>query len=107
MRSYKPRRATARWMEDAPEYVLSVHDNKGATADRYTVYFGGSLAIPGNGPGDTWVQYLALSGDPTSPQGVSMWGELRAYQRPTNQRVRWLDLPEHVRSHVIARATED
>lgn len=115
-RAYKPRRANARWMEGAPEYVLSVHDNKGATADRYTVYFGGSLAYEpmpdypgyeGTGPGNTAIPYLGMSDAPTSPQGVSMWGDVKAYQRNTRQRIRWLDLPEHIRAHVIARATSD
>lgn len=114
-RKYKPRRAGARWMQDAPEYVLSVHDNKGKTADRYTVYFGGSLATNpsmgysyvGTGPGNTWISYLSMSDNPTYPQGFSQWGQLIAYRRSSRQRIRWLDLPEHIRNHVIARATED
>jgi hypothetical protein len=111
--SYKPRRAGKRWMEDAPAYVLSVHDNKGQTADQYTVYFGGEFILndgpdagPGTGPGNTYIQYLAMSTDPTSPQGVSIWGEMWAYERSSRQRIRWLDLPEHIRQHVIARAME-
>ena len=36
-----------------------------------------------------------------------MWGDVKAYQRNTRQRIRWLDLPEHIRAHVIARATSD
>lgn len=42
-----------------------------------------------------------------------MWGEIEAYKmaqyraRVHKQRVRWLDLPEHIREHVIARATQD
>ena len=59
------------------------------------------------GPGNTAIPYLAMSGAPTHPQGVSMWGDIKAYQRNTRQRIRWLDLPEHIRAHVIARATTD
>ena len=107
MRNYKPRRANARWMQDAPEYVLSVHDNKGKTCDRYTVYFGGSLADErGYGPGETCIQYLGMSDIPTHPQGFSQWGEVKAYQRDTRQRIRWLDLPENIRKHVVARVED-
>jgi hypothetical protein len=62
---------------------------------------------------DTWISYLGMSGAPTHPQGVSMWGEMPAYEmaryrdRVHKQRVRWLDLPQNIRSHVIARATSE
>lgn len=101
MRSYAPRRATKRWLEGAPEYVLAVFDNKGKTADRYTVMFGGSLWAPDMGRN---VFYLGMSDAPTHPQGFSMWGECPASWRPHHEQIRWLDLPEHIRNHVIARA---
>lgn len=104
MPAYRPRRASKRWQEQAPEYVLDCFDNKGKTADRYTVLFGGSLWEENMG---RKVPYLGMSDSPTSPQGVSMWGEVEASWRPSHQRVRWLDLPEHIRQHVIARATEE
>ncbi len=104
MPKYKPRHATKRWQEGAPEYVLDVFDNKGKTADRYTVLIGGSL----------WdetmlrnVHYLGMSDAPTHPQGVSMWGECPASYRPSHQRIKWLDLPENIRKHVIARCTDE
>lgn len=124
-RFYTPRRAGKRWLEDAPPYVLDVLDNKGKTADRYTVLFTFPLAYAlgrdGVPLGDgvrgefsrTWIMYLGMSGAPTHPQGVSMWGEMKAYEamnyryRMKHQRIRWLDLPEEIRAHVIARATED
>jgi hypothetical protein len=101
---YRPRRASKRWQEGAPEYVLDCFDNKGKTTDRYTVLFGGSLWEPSMGRN---VQYLGMSDAPTHPQGFSMWGECSANWRPARERVRWLDLPEHIRKHVIARATEE
>lgn len=120
---YTPRRASAtRWLEGAPAYVLDVLDNKGTSADRYTVLFTFPLsyALDRDGKplpegqrgefGRTWIQYLGMSGAPTHPQGVSMWGEMEAYQaaayryRCKHHRIRWLDLPEHIRAHVIARA---
>lgn len=72
---YKPRRANKRWLEEAPEYVLDVFDNKGKSADRYTVLFGGSLFDP-RMLRERKVHYLGMSDDPTHPWfGVSMWGE--------------------------------
>lgn len=116
--SYTPRRANKkRWLEAAPEYILDVLDNKGKSADRYTVLFTGTLLIRGSTAGsrrtDVIVQYLGMSDAPSHPQGVSMWGEMLAHvaaayrYRCSHDRIRWLDLPEHIRNHVIARATED
>lgn len=101
---YRPRRALKRWLEEAPEYILDCFDNKGKTADRYTVLFGGSL-LEESLLEKRKVFYLGMSSAPTNPQGVSMWGECEAAWRPSHQRVRWLDLPEHIRKHVVARAT--
>lgn len=116
MREYTPRRASARWLEGAPDNVLDVFDSKGP-GERYTVLFTGDLLTqyPRTGPrayANTYVQFLGMDDSPTHPQGISMWGELHAYQaaafryRCGKQRVRWLDLPEHIRNHVIARSQE-
>lgn len=104
MPSYRPRRASKRWQENAPDYVLDCFDNKGQTMDRYTVYFGGTLWEPSMG---RKVQCLNMSDAPSSPQGVSMWGETDVSQRPAHRRVAWMDLPENIRQHVIDRATDD
>lgn len=105
MTAYRPRRSSQRWLQDAPEYVLACYDNGGKTADRYTVMFGGSLWYPEMG---RKVFYLGMSGAPTHPQGFSQWGEMPADNRPSSrEHVRWLDLPEHIRAHVIARATTE
>lgn len=37
---YQPKRASKRWTESAPAYVLACYDNGGKTCDRYTVLFG-------------------------------------------------------------------
>jgi len=123
-RLYTPRRASKRWLDGAPAYVLDVLDNKGKTADRYTVLFTFPLAFAldrhGNGLPEgqrgefrnTWIPCLGMSAYPTHPQGVSQWSELEAYQaaayryRCKHNRIRWADLPEDIRAHVIARATE-
>lgn len=101
---YQPRRATKRWLEGAPEYILDVFDNKGRTADRYTILFGGSLLDP-HLLKDRKVHALFLNNLPEHPcYGVSMWGEIEASYRPAHRRVRWLDLPENVREHIMRRA---
>lgn len=103
--AYRPRRASERWMENAPEYILSVHDNGGKTCDRYTVYFGGSMYEQSMGRN---VLYLGMSECPSHPQGFSQWGEAPANSRDSSgKKIRWLDLPENIRKHVIARASDE
>ena len=102
-----PRRAGARWLQDAPGYILDCFDSK-TPGERYTVLFGGSLRATSGL--QHYVSYLGMSDAPTHPLGVSMWGELRQHEAAAyryhhgKQRVRWIDLPEHIRNHVIARA---
>lgn len=100
--SYRPRRASKRWLEGAPEYVLDCFDNKGKTYDRYTVLFGGTL-IDEEYAKFKVVSFLGMSNDPSHPLGFSQWGEVDSTWRPSRDRVRWLDLPENVRKHIIAR----
>lgn len=110
---YTPRRANlSRWLQDAPPYVLDVLDDKGA-GDRYTVIFTKEMSSVTGSYRDTWIAYLGMSGAPEHPQGVSMWGEFKANEcaqyryRCGKHRIRWNDLPEHIRDHVIARATSE
>jgi hypothetical protein len=103
---YHPRRAAKRWMEDAPSWVLSCHDNKGGTADRYTVWLYDKL-FPQEYSYRLHISYLSMSEYPTHPQGISMYGEIRAVGacRDAKTRCRWLDFPEDIRQHVIDRWT--
>ena len=103
-RTYTPRRAAKRWLEGAPNYILDVFDNGGATADRYTVLFGGPL-LDDELLKTRAVHGLALSYYPSSPVGISQWVEVAAAYRPAHHRIRWLDLPPHVRAHITARVT--
>jgi hypothetical protein len=99
MKAYRPRRSSARWLENAPEYVLACFDNGGKTCDRYTVMLGGSMWGPEMGRN---VHYLAMSHAPT--QGFSQFGEMPAHnRRGFGRHIRWLDLPNHIRQHVIDR----
>lgn len=109
MTNRKPRRARARWLEGAPEYVIDVLDNRGKTADRYTVIFGGSLLIDDSQ--EPLCPCLSMSNDPCSPLGFSQWGELTLREqaifrhRSGHDRIRWMDLPDHIRGHITARVT--
>lgn len=115
---YTPRRARARWREGAPAYVIDCFDSRGP-GERYTVFCGSYAATPSGvflerGEfRDTYVQFLGMSGAPSHPQGVSMWGEMSASDaaryryREGKRRVRWLDLPEVIRRHVVARCAAE
>jgi hypothetical protein len=116
VKRYTPRRANKqRWLQDAPDYILDCFDSK-RPGERYTVLFCGELLVvypEGQVPtrSNTYIAYLGMDDSPTHPQGISMWGEMAAHEaaayryRVGHQRVRWLDLPEHIRKHVVARAT--
>lgn len=109
--SYKPKHSSKRWLEGAPEYVIACYDNGGRTTDRYSVLFGGSLWDEDYARANAechrdprLVQCLLMSGAPTHPQGVSIWADcLRGPH--LGRKVRWLDLPEHIRTHAVSRAT--
>lgn len=82
------------------EYLFRIQDNGGESADRYTVVFS---------DGD----YIGMSGAPSHPQGISMWGEGIDPQALCD----WAeegraidlqlgDLPEHLQLHIMGRLNE-
>ena len=100
--SDRPRRAeAARWLTDAPPYVLDCFDLGPQELDRFDVLL---TAFYQPSRGDWFVPYLSLN-----DWGASYWGELDAaeaarYRRANGRRrVRWLALPERVRAAVVAR----
>lgn len=102
---YQPKRSRKQWSESAPKYVLACYDNGGKTCDRYTVLIGAPVWTPDYGRN---VPYLGMSGAPSHPQGFSQWGEMPAHNRAAcGKHVRWLDLPEHIRAHVVSRVTAE
>ncbi len=112
-KQYTPRRANLkRWLQGAPPYVLDVFDSK-EPSERYTVFFGADYMSRRGTYAESWVSYLGMSGAPSHPQGVSMWGEMSAHDaamyryRHGARRVRWGDLPADIRAHVTARATRE
>lgn len=103
-RPYTPRRSGKRWREECPYGVLDCFDNKGQTADRYTIFF-----VPTEPPfeGHVWIDYLGCSENPGSAQGVGLSGQMKAHEvsayryRNGHRRCRWLDLPEKVQATVL------
>lgn len=108
---YTPRKAGKRWLDGAPGYIMDCFDNRGRTTDRYSVILGGEFL--NRQGGHVRLSVLDMSGAPTHPQGVSMWSEhdardLADYRvRQHRYRVRWADLPENIRKHVMVRAEEN
>ncbi len=81
----------------ASGYVFRVMDNGGRTADRYTAVFCDGT-------------YLAMSADPSHPQGVSQCGEFcdpgllaEAEKEGEEVTLSLADLPERVARHVLER----
>lgn len=102
MASYKPRRQSKRWLNaDCPNGVLCILDNRGKTADRYTVVYADPVC--GDTFGDMWFGYRGMSENPFHPQGVGMYGEMRAHDlaayryRNAHRYATWSSLPDDVK----------
>lgn len=98
----RPRRAHARWLDaDCPAGVLAIFDAGDKTLDRYTV-----LYVPE--PGSEWVDYLAASEQPYSPQGFGQHGQLRLHEARAyryraagaRESAKWSTLPDDVKRAV-------
>ncbi len=98
---FTPRRSSARWLVDAPDYVLACYDKGEKVIDRYTILIGGRLRVPGMGRN---VEYLAMSESPAHPLGLSQFGDMPSANRGSlGRKIRWLDLPQPIRTHIISR----
>lgn len=100
MGRYVPRRAGARWMEGAPDYVFDCFDEP-KEGDRYTIL----LKPQGDGTRrGTWIPFLGID-----EHAQGFWGEFEAHQaadfryRRKHRRVAWMSLPEPIRKYVVAR----
>ena len=112
MAEYKPRRASARWLDsDCPSEVLDIFDEgeKSACADRYTVFYktpNGTIGIPVTFA-NAWIDYRAMSENPFHPQGIGLYCQMKAYEarayreRRKHRRAKWSSLPEKVKQLVI------
>jgi len=99
-RTYTPRRQSKRWLDaDCPAGVLAIYDNRGQSADRYTVIY--REPVTGSTYADMWIGYRAMSENPFHPQGVGMYGEFRAHEcagfRYRARPAKWSDLPDAVK----------
>lgn len=111
--SYVPRRASLkRWLDQAPSYILDCFDNGGKTVDRYTVILCGPFHNGKKTRQDIEIAYLGLSGGEGNVFGFSQFGHFDSTQcsafryRSQRERVRWLDLPENVRAHIVSRCAD-
>lgn len=107
---YKPRRASKRWLDgDCPEGVLAIFDDP-KFADRYTVFY--TKPIAGETLADMYIGYRAMSENPFHPQGVGLYGEMKAYEvsnyryRNKHRYAKWSDLPEKVKACVLMDLTD-
>ena len=105
--TYRPRKCSKRWLDgDCPQGVLAILDNKGQSADRYTVIYAEPVA--GTTYANMWLGYRAMSENPSHPQGVGMYGEMCAHEvvayryRCKHQYAKWSSLPEAVKQRVRA-----
>ena len=99
--NYKPRKCSKRWLDgDCPEGVLCIMDNKGQTADRYTVIY---AEVYGGEGRQGYMMGRGMSESPSSPQGVGMSFELRPHEvaayryRCKHHYAKWSTLPEAVK----------
>jgi len=104
-RPYRPRRAPARFLVDAPAYVLDCFDHP-EYADRYEALLIGPL----NEAQDTHGNVIRIGGISHNEYCGGSF-EMKAHEatlyRAANRRrrIRWLDIPEKVRG-IITRFAE-
>lgn len=108
-KQYTPRRASQRWLANAPAHILDIFRNKCGTWD--ILYTGPWLyAHPAGSQrtyANTWIGGREMSAEPCHPQGVGVLFELPAHQaaayrrRAAHRRVAWDSLPEAVKAAAI------
>lgn len=107
-RKYTPRRANvARWLQDAPEYVLDCFDDsKRYPNDGITVILGKQFMEWCEHRGTHYLSCICMnrSGHYASDQMAAHTAAAFRYSNGRH-RVRWNDLPEAVRQSVIRWAT--
>ena len=93
--SYRPRRASAKWLQGAPEWVLAVYDHANY-ADRYTILLGGSM-LDDALLRDRKVHFVSIG------RGIGHWGEHPANMRDSlGKKIKWADLPSEVQQQAIS-----
>jgi len=103
--AYRPRRATKRWTEGAPDYILDVFREYGMEGSTfYTVLLGGRFLDPAL-LRDRKVHELDVWAVATGTIFVE-WTERKASERPAHRRIKWLDVPANVRVFVESHLSE-
>lgn len=103
MSKYTPRRQSKRWLDGGcPAGVLAILDSGAKCADRYTVIY--KDPVCGKTYADMILGFRGMSAAPFHPQGVGMYGELKAYEaaglRYRSRSCKWSDLPADVQKCV-------
>lgn len=100
MRPYRPRRASARWLDgDCPPGVLAIFDHP-HEHERYTIFY---AQVDHDAHGDPWIGYL---GSAVDPQGCSGHGQMEAWKvrqyryRNHHRCATWSSLPDAVKDIV-------
>lgn len=100
MMTYRPRRAPRKYVQDAPDIVLSIHDAGVNGRERFSICLGGPFLD------DVLVtKYQKLHVIHSSEYGSSYWGEIDARTRTQRlgKLISWHDLPLEVKNAVQAR----
>lgn len=103
---YTPRRATKRWLKNAPYHILDIFKNKSGT---YDVLYTGPLLYPLEGRtfSNARVSGREMSDNPCHPQGTGIWFDISSWEaaalrsRSAKRRVTWDSLPEKVKECAI------
>lgn len=115
MKTYTPRRASCRWLKNAPSHVLDLFYFKDSRT--WEALYTGHLLYtsPADAPrtfANTYIFGREMSEKPDHPQGVGLSFELRAYEaaalryRNGHKRVTWDSLPPKVKECIIRDGRE-
>jgi hypothetical protein len=81
--------------------IIACYDNQGETFDRYTIVL------------NTWFNNaktmkdcLALSNNPTHPQGFSQFSGCQMGKH-LGKKIKFSDLPDHIQNHINYRLNEE
>jgi hypothetical protein len=103
--AYSPRRQSSRWLnEDCPRGVLAIYDDTREPCERFTVFYAEPIA--GATYTDMVIGFRGMSEHPAHPQGVGIFGEMKAYEvaayryRNRNRAATWSGLPDEVKACV-------
>lgn len=83
---------------------VTVYDNGGETADRYTIVLHGKDWDAGARRG--YKMMLGLSSNPSDPQGFSQWTEGHEGKH-LGKKIKFSSLPKNVQSHAVVRITQE